>query len=174
MPDQVNSTDALAKALLSSALYSVLLSPISVQPPSAWVLQPRVDKKIEYMRAIPSLENPCFDQEGAISILKFKGGTEERRQLKAEFEKLSQAWKGDRRATSLTIEIVMHPAYQQIIALGPPAIPLLLQELQREPDYWFWALRLLAKEDPVPARSRGNMREMRDAWLQWGRTNGHV
>jgi len=67
----------------------------------------------------------------------------------------------------------MHPAYQQIIGLGPPALPLILAELDRELDHWFWALKAISGEDPVPIESRGNMREMANAWLKWGREKGY-
>jgi hypothetical protein len=59
----------------------------------------------------------------------------------------------------------MHPAYQQIIGLGPAGVPLLLRELEREPDHWFWALRAITGEDPVPEEARGRLREMAAAWL---------
>jgi hypothetical protein len=174
MPDQVNYSDALAKTLMSSALYSVLLSPISVQPASALVLQPPTDKRIESIRIIPSFENPGFGQEGTISILKFKGETEERKQLKAEFEKLAKEWKNDKRATSSSTALAMHPAYQRIIGLGKPALPFILSELQRDVDHWFWALASIANENPVPPQTRGKMQEMAKVWIGWGRSKGYI
>jgi hypothetical protein len=33
--------------------------------------------------------------------------------------------------------MAMLPPYQQIIGMGPPAVPLILEELRREPDQWF-------------------------------------
>ncbi len=68
----------------------------------------------------------------------------------------------------------MHPAYQRIIGLGPAVIPLILADLARQPDHWFWALRALTGEDPVPAEARGRVKAMADAWLQWGRENGYL
>ncbi|MBI1902479.1 MAG: hypothetical protein HYS13_15360 [Planctomycetia bacterium] len=88
------------------------------------------------------------------------------------FRILVQQWKQSRGPTSSTTQLAMHPAYQQIIGLGAPAVPLLLRELQREPDHWFWALKAITGEDPVPEESRGKLRHMADAWLQWGRAHG--
>ena len=34
--------------------------------------------------------------------------------------------------------------------MGPEVIPLILAELENEPDYWFAALRELTGENPVP------------------------
>src|SRR5579871_2429751 len=81
--------------------------------------------------------------------------------LKAKFEILAARWKTERlRFSSSTESLVDHPAYQQIIGLGPEVIPLILDELRREPDYWFWALATLANTNPVPLESRGDLDEM--------------
>ena len=37
-----------------------------------------------------------------------------------------------------------HPAYQKIISIGKPAIPLILREFERQPDHWFMALSAIA------------------------------
>ena len=67
--------------------------------------------------------------------------------------------------------MAMHPAYQQIIGMGTPALPLIFQELQREPDHWFWALGAITGENPVPEEDAGDLDAMTDAWLSWGSTN---
>jgi hypothetical protein len=68
----------------------------------------------------------------------------------------------------------MHPAYQQIIGMGPSVIPFILQELAKEPNQWFWALRALTGVNPVPAFERGRIKNMAAAWLRWGREEGHI
>ncbi|MGO9273516.1 MAG: hypothetical protein ACLQOO_25315 [Terriglobia bacterium] len=55
-----------------------------------------------------------------------------------------------------------------------PVVPLILAELRRELDHWFWALKAITGEDPVPAVRRGNMKEMAEIWLEWGRQRGYV
>jgi len=92
----------------------------------------------------------------------------------AEFRHLVRTWKNERRATSSSVMIAMHPAYQRIIGFGSPAVPLILAELRRELDHWFWALKAITGEDPVPAERRGNMKEMAEIWLEWGRQRGYV
>jgi hypothetical protein len=92
----------------------------------------------------------------------------------AEFRHLVRTWKNERRATSSSVMIAMHPAYQRIIGLGLPAVPLILAELRRELDHWFWALKAITGEDPVPPERRGNMKEMAEIWLEWGRQRGYV
>jgi len=65
-----------------------------------------------------------------------------------------------------------HPAYQQIIALGPPVIPLILRELRERPDHWFWALNAITGEDPVGPED--DFDQAVEAWLRWGRERGYL
>jgi len=68
----------------------------------------------------------------------------------------------------------MRPEYQQIIGMGRDAVPLILEELQKEPDHWFWALAATTGEDPVPPEHKGKLSEMTKAWLEWGERHGYV
>jgi hypothetical protein len=67
----------------------------------------------------------------------------------------------------------MHPAYQAIIGMGPSIIPLLLHELEKQVDAWFWALQAITEEDPVSQEFRGNWQEMGKAWIAWGKERGY-
>jgi hypothetical protein len=88
--------------------------------------------------------------------------------LESAFQALSKEWKADTAFLSSTTAIVAHPAYRAIIDLGPPVVPLILRELEKEPAYWFEALRTITGEDPAPREARGNFRAIADAWLVWG------
>lgn len=85
------------------------------------------------------------------------------------FRRLAQIWREERGPMSSLTEMVMHPAYQEIIGMGRDAVPLLLRELEREPDHWFAALRAITGVDPVPSTMRGRVRQMAQAWLTWAR-----
>jgi hypothetical protein len=89
------------------------------------------------------------------------------------FADLVVCWKRERGPYSSSARLAEHPAYQQIIGMGPEVVPLLLRELEREPDHWFRALHALTGADPVPPESRGKVREMAAAWLRWGREQGY-
>jgi hypothetical protein len=89
--------------------------------------------------------------------------------LQKRFGELADQWEKETRNMSSTVHKSMHPAYQDILAMGPQAIPLILDRLRDKGGHWFWALAHLAKTDPVPASARGNVKKMRDAWLKWGR-----
>ena len=90
------------------------------------------------------------------------------------FLELAATWKRERGPHSFSARLTDHPAYQQIVALGPEVVPLLLRELERSPDHWFRALHTLTGADPVPTESRGKMRDMADAWLRWGASKGTI
>jgi hypothetical protein len=83
------------------------------------------------------------------------------------FQRLASTWKEDTRFLSNMDEICSHPAYQEIIGMGLAALPLILAELEREPDNWFWALKAITGEDPVLGQHRGNVRLMKSDWLKW-------
>jgi hypothetical protein len=57
-----------------------------------------------------------------------------------EFSELVHQWKAERNAISTARRMADHPAYRKIIDMGVDAIPLILQELEKEPDHWFIAL----------------------------------
>ena len=100
--------------------------------------------------------------------------TMSKRDAQRLFTELADAWRTGRNpVSSKAIEMAMHPAYQRIIGMGPVAIPFILRELEREPDHWFWALRAISGEDPIPPESRGKIDQMTAAWLRWGRQNGY-
>jgi len=89
-----------------------------------------------------------------------------------QFYDLVAAWKQGRGPHSSSARLAEHPAYQQIIRLGPEVVPLILRELEREPDHWFRALHALTGVEPVPVETRGKLRELVAAWLRWGANKG--
>jgi len=90
------------------------------------------------------------------------------------FSMLAREWKAESRFASSPNQMFLLPSYQKIIALGPPAIPLILRDLNREPNHWFWALAALTGENPARAEQAGNVGAMRDAWIAWGRRQGYL
>lgn len=93
--------------------------------------------------------------------------------LADEFRRLAQEWKTETRHCSKMEQITSHPAYRQIVEMGEPVVPLILQDLDRSGGDWFQALREITKTNPVPAESRGKVREIQAAWLKWGREHGY-
>lgn len=98
--------------------------------------------------------------------------------FEAEFRRLAGKWRRERPRELDAHFQAMHPAYQRIVGMGAPALPLLLAELERDLRsgrvlHWFPALDAIAGIDPVPEADRGDVRAMARAWLTWGREQGH-
>ena len=92
--------------------------------------------------------------------------------LRDRFEHLRDEWKSQSRYLSNTAQIAMLWSYQQIIGMGTPVVPLILSELRRETDHWFWALEAISGENPVRPEAAGDVEQMAKAWLDWGRRKG--
>lgn len=88
-------------------------------------------------------------------------------EVERRFTALAREWKAGRGVTSSSRAMAKHPAYEAIIELGPPVVPFVLRELEREPDHWFIALRLLNGADPIALENRGNVSQMAAAWVAW-------
>ncbi|HSW09711.1 MAG TPA: hypothetical protein VLK32_02285 [Bacillota bacterium] len=88
------------------------------------------------------------------------------------FKSLAAVWRRECAHLSSIRDMVLHPAYQQIIGMGKDALPLLIRELDRNPDHWFWALRAITGEDPVRPEHRGDVRLMAQDWVDWARKRG--
>ena len=94
--------------------------------------------------------------------------------VRERFEQLKSDWKVQSQYLSNGAQMAMLWPYQQIIGMGAVAVPLILAELQHETDHWFWALEAITGENPVPAKTSGNVIAAAHAWLQWGQQKGLV
>jgi transcriptional regulator with GAF, ATPase, and Fis domain len=92
-------------------------------------------------------------------------------------ESLAEHWINETSHLSSTHEAIIHPSYQRIIGMGQDVIPFLLKNIKETKSLsgrWFWALKAISGEDPVPEDSRGKSQEMIDAWLHWGIQKGYI
>ena len=94
--------------------------------------------------------------------------------VEAEFRRLSEWWSRETGYLSNLTRAYEHPAYRQIVALGPAVVPTILRELETRLDWWLGALREITGENPVPPESRGNLSKMAAHWVDWGRTQGLI
>lgn len=60
-----------------------------------------------------------------------------------------------------------HPAYQQIIGMGPLALPFIIDRLRTRGGHWYWALMCITGEDPVEPGHSGKVPIMQRAWFAW-------
>lgn len=101
-------------------------------------------------------------------------GYAESNELSEEFARLADQWHEETGHLSSPSQIAMHPAYQRIIGMGERAIPLILRDLHLRGGQWYWALRAITDQSPVPQDAAGNIRIMKQAWLHWGANRGYV
>jgi hypothetical protein len=93
-------------------------------------------------------------------------------ELEQKFKRLAKEWRKETRHVSSVREMSMNWSYQKIIAMGKPAIPFILRDLQRTRDHWLWALNMIIDENPIPQTEIFD--EAVDAWLDWGRKRGYL
>jgi hypothetical protein len=92
--------------------------------------------------------------------------------LASRFAELANEWKRNTAFSSSLSEIVLDPAYQQIIGLGIAAVPYILSDLSKGPNHWYWALAAITQENPAANAPAGDIEAICDAWLRWGRRRG--
>jgi hypothetical protein len=96
------------------------------------------------------------------------------RELRVRFEQLARLWHERTGHLSSITAKAMDEHYQNIIGIGPDAVPLILHELEERPDHWFWALTAITGEDPVAPEDAGDLERMAQAWLRFGRERGYL
>ena len=94
--------------------------------------------------------------------------------LQELFQKYKDDWTSKTRHLSNMAQIAFVFSYQRIIGLGPKVVPLILVELQKEADHWFWALEAITGENPVPKEDAGDVEASARAWIAWGKKNGYL
>jgi hypothetical protein len=83
-------------------------------------------------------------------------------------------WRQETAYLSSSTRLTGHPAYQELIALGPAALPFLFRDLEQTGDgHLSKALAAITGAHPVSADERGQVREVAEAWLRWARENGY-
>ena len=90
------------------------------------------------------------------------------------FQELADQWQEETVLLSNSDRKNAHPALQEIISMGQPVVPFILERMQSQGGHWFEALQQITGARPVPPESRGRIKEMTQAWLEWGELNGYV
>jgi hypothetical protein len=98
----------------------------------------------------------------------------EKEDTRERFRRLAAEWKTKSRHLSSTAQMALLDPYQRIIGMGWDAVPFILEELRREPDQWFWALEKITDQNPVPPEAAGRVRQMAEAWIDWGQQKGII
>ncbi len=96
-------------------------------------------------------------------------------QLRQKYLKLREEWEeGTATISSLTIQME-HPAFQEILQLGPDVIPFILEDIQHEASWIIIALPILAGERPtIRPEDAGRLSILVASWLEWGQAKGYL
>lgn len=86
---------------------------------------------------------------------------------------LKMKWERETAHLSSAAKMAVHPVYQQIIGMGPIAIPYILAELYINPDHWFWALSAITGDNPIRPEHRGRIQKMTEDWIEWAKQQGY-
>ncbi|MGD0347530.1 MAG: hypothetical protein ABSA85_12280 [Terracidiphilus sp.] len=85
-------------------------------------------------------------------------------------------WERDTRYVSSMTDVVSHPSYMQIIAMGRASrkfvLSLLLRDLKENERPWFTALAQIAGANPMSPSDAGRVDRMSKAWIRWGMKEG--
>jgi hypothetical protein len=93
-----------------------------------------------------------------------------------KFRQLVDEWRRETFFSSSLTNNLSHPAYLTIMAMGQKGLPLILQELEKHGGQWTTALRYIVDRDEYPDKPEdvGKPRELKEAWLAWGRQNNFL
>ncbi len=90
------------------------------------------------------------------------------------FEALADRWEEETFFHSNSSLKNAHPALQEIVSMGPPMVPLILERMRSQGGRWFEALAQITGADQISPADYGNIATMQNSWLQWGERNGYV
>jgi hypothetical protein len=105
--------------------------------------------------------------------LKEKAGSQPPESMEQRFRRLAALWHKDTDVLSSMSAASGHPAYLEIIDMGPEVVPLLLRDLEDNQTHWFCALRTITGANPLTPGEAGNIAKMVEAWLRWAKENGY-
>jgi hypothetical protein len=90
---------------------------------------------------------------------------------KQKFEALAASWMDYNLGRSV---IDYHDfAFEQIIGMGAPVVPYLLERVAAGESEWIYALKCIAGQEAETPDMVGNDEQVIQAWIEWGRLNGN-
>jgi len=138
-----------------------------------WQIQQRQDFEVSPGASISVSQTFTFNED--LTAAQFASSLfpqRSDREVEQIFNALSARWLRETSIESDPERIVFHPAYQQIIGLGPRALSFILRDLKEYHHHWFWALSAITGEDAGEGQT--TVGGAAEAWLAWGRNHGLI
>jgi hypothetical protein len=85
------------------------------------------------------------------------------------FDALATRWQRETGGMSLISARHKHPAWEQILSLGPEVVPEILRRMEHQPDHWHAALVKLTGENPIPVGEKLTGTQVCARWIAWGK-----
>ena len=115
-----------------------------------------------------------FDAPAGVVGIGYAADPGQRAPLVARFRRLADEWIEATENMSSIDDMVVHPAYLEIIGMGPSAIPPLLDELATHTAPLVSCVGCgVRRANPVDPDAAGDLEKMADAWMQWARENSY-
>ena len=94
--------------------------------------------------------------------------------LEQRARRLLATWRKETAVLSSSTALAAHPAYRELIALGPAVLPHLFRDLEQTLDgHLSRALVEITGARPIPHNERGKVEEIAKRWLNWAKENGY-
>ena len=126
------------------------------------------------MSTSSSQPKPASPQPGQQVHAKHSDAKDVKPADRQRFEELADKWEEETFFLSNSDRVNAHPALQEIISMGQPMVPLILERMRVEKGHWFEALQQITGEDPVSPADYGNIAAMQNSWLEWGEDHGYA
>lgn len=140
--------------------------------PAAWCSVVEADRVNIVVRGAMRFTFGAIRPHYGVHITRVVDGPPDPHDLATAFEGLAATWERETAIASTVERIAMHPAYQQIIGMGPAALPFILQRLVSAPSHWFWALVAITRQDVAAGET--TVEGATRAWIEWGRAHGYL
>lgn len=94
--------------------------------------------------------------------------------LQQKFKELVEVWEAATLFSSRLKDKSAHPVYKEIVGMGHPIVPFILQDLVQKPSWLVIALFGITKQNPIKKEHKGVLPKMVEDWLKWGKQHQYV
>jgi hypothetical protein len=95
----------------------------------------------------------------------------------AYIDAVLNAWQADTAAAAPLEDVMAHPAAAHLAGMGEIVARRILERMEGQPDSshagWFELLREITGKKPVPDEHEGDLAQMAEHWIEWGRLHAN-
>jgi hypothetical protein len=95
----------------------------------------------------------------------------QRDMLYKKFLQLKEKWEVETLFVSSATDIINNGSYLAIISLGQEALSFIIKDFAKKDNHWFYALEVMTGKNPISEEHIGNIKLMKDDWINWAKEN---